>query len=222
MKKIEIACFNVKSAIIASKAGADRIEFCEGYEMGGITPKIEDVKEVKNKIRTDLYVMIRPVGGKFNYTEKAFLQMKQSIQEMKLLGVDGFVFGILTPQNTIDIERNKELLELAKPLPCTFHRAFDTIEDKKTALSILITLGFTTVLTSGIITTALEGKEILKTLLQLSKNKITIMPGGGIRATNIQLLDSYINASYYHSAALKKEEEITDFDEVIQLKKNLS
>src|SRR5690606_5754202 len=145
-----------------------------------------------------------------------------SIQEMKLLGVDGFVFGILTPQNTIDIERNKELLELAKPLPCTFHRAFDTIEDKKTALSILITLGFTTVLTSGIITTALEGKEILKTLLQLSKNKITIMPGGGIRATNIQLLDSYINASYYHSAALKKEEEITDFDEVIQLKKNLS
>ncbi|KIX22166.1 copper homeostasis protein [Flavobacterium sp. 316] len=222
MKKIEIACFNVKSAIIASKAGADRIEFCEGYEIGGITPKIEDVKEVKNKIRTDLYVMIRPVGGKFNYTEKAFLQMKQSIQEMKLLGVDGFVFGILTPQNTIDIERNKELLELAKPLPCTFHRAFDTIEDKKTALSILITLGFTTVLTSGIITTALEGKEILKTLLQLSKNKITIMPGGGIRATNIQLLDSYINASYYHSAALKKEEEITDFDEVIQLKKNLS
>lgn len=222
MKKIEIACFNVKSAIIASKAGADRIEFCEGYEIGGITPKIEDVKEVKNKIRTDLYVMIRPVGGKFNYTEKAFLQMKQSIQEMKLLGVDGFVFGILTPQNTIDIERNKELLELAKPLPCTFHRAFDTIEDKKTALSILITLGFTTVLTSGIITTALEGKKILKTLLQLSKNKITIMPGGGIRATNIQLLDSYINASYYHSAALKKEEEITDFDEVIQLKKNLS
>ena len=222
MKKIEIACFNVKSAIIASKAGADRIEFCEGYEIGGITPKIKDVKEVKNKIRTDLYVMIRPVGGKFNYTEKAFLQMKQSIQEMKLLGVDGFVFGILTPQNTIDIERNKELLELAKPLPCTFHRAFDTIEDKKTALSILITLGFTTVLTSGIITTALEGKEILKTLLQLSKNKITIMPGGGIRATNIQLLDSYINASYYHSAALKKEEEITDFDEVIQLKKNLS
>lgn len=222
MKKIEIACFNEASALIASKAGADRIELCEGYKIGGITPQLDLVKRVRGVIKNELNVMIRPTHESFNYSSIDFLLMQESIKEMKKIGVDGFVFGVLTNENKIDVERNKILIELASPLPCTFHRAFDSIENKREALQILKEIGFATVLTSGETTNAIEGKEILKDLVHWATNDIIVMPGGGIRSTNIQFLDNQIKAKYYHSAALKDGKETVDFDEVIRLKEYLT
>ena len=127
MKKIEIACFNLESAVIAQKAGADRVELCADMSVGGITPTIEIIQQVREHLTIDLYVMIRPRGGNFVYSEAEFEQMKSEIETIKKLDVNGFVFGILKDDNTINIEQNKVLVELVKPFSCTFHRAFDEV-----------------------------------------------------------------------------------------------
>ena len=129
MKKIEIACFNLESALIAQKAGADRVELCADMLVGGTTPIIETIQQARKHLTIDLYVMIRTRGGNFVYSGAEFEQMKSEIEAIKKLGVNGFVFGILKDDNTINIEQNKVLVELANPFPCTFHRAFDAISD---------------------------------------------------------------------------------------------
>lgn len=221
MKKIEIACFNLESALIAQKAGADRIELCNGISVGGTTPSTKILIETRKLVAVDLFVMIRPRGGNFVYTEVEFQQMKKAIEEMKSMRVDGFVFGILNADNTINVEQNTKLVALAKPFPCTFHRAFDEVKDCKLALEEIIACGFTTVLTSGTKVNVTEGKNILKELVQLAKNRITIMPGGGLRSTNIVDLDNEVRADYYHSSAITDGGEIANFQEIIDLKTQL-
>lgn len=147
--------------------------------------------------------------------------MKYSIEEMKKLGVNGFVFGILNEDNTVNIAQNSELLALAKPYPCTFHRAFDEVLDYKQALEDVISCGFSTILTSGTFQNVIEGKEILKELVNQANNRIEIMPGGGLRSTNISELDKMVNANWYHSSAITDKSETANPEEIIQLKKKL-
>ncbi|MET0944236.1 MAG: copper homeostasis protein CutC, partial [Flavobacterium sp.] len=151
MKKnqLEIACFNYESAIIAQEAGADRIELCDNMKLGGTTPNPILAVRVREKVSIKMHVIIRPRGGDFIYTDDEFVEMKQDIKQFKKLGVDGFVFGILKENGNINKRRNKELVDLAHPLPCTFHRAFDVVKDVKKSLKDVIDCGFTTILTSG-------------------------------------------------------------------------
>lgn len=221
MKKLEIACFNEASALIADKAKVDRIELCENKSEGGITPAIDLVKKVKKQISTDLFVMIRPRGGDFIYSDEEFEQMKQSIIEFKKIGVNGFVFGILQLKdgiNRVNKKQNTELIELAKPLPCTFHRAFDNMINYKHSLNDAIDCGFSTVLTSGCKPSIATGKSYIKDIMVLNQNRITIMPGGGVRAANIKELDQKVEASFYHSSAIIDDSEIANYDEIIALK----
>lgn len=221
LKKIEIACFNLESALIAQKAGADRVELCADMSVGGTTPTIEMIQRARKNLSIDLYVMIRPRGGNFAYSEAEFEQMKSEIETIKRLGVNGFVFGILKEDNTINIEQNKALVELAKPLLCTFHRAFDEVLDYKQALEDVISCGFSTILTSGTFPNVMEGKEVLKQLVIQANNRIEIMPGGGLRSTNISELKKMVNANWYHSSAITDGSEIANPEEIIQLKKKL-
>ena len=221
-KKLEIACFNLESALIAQENGADRIELCNGIKVGGTTPTVAIIENAKQNVSVDLYVMIRPRGGNFIYSDKEFQLMKQDILKIKTIGVTGFVFGILTNNNTIDIEKNKELIDLAKPIPCTFHRAFDAVENYKKALENVIECGFSTVLTSGTFSNVMEGKNVLRELVIQAKDRITIMPGGGLRSTNISELDELVNANFYHSSAIIDGSEIANSEEIIQLKKKLT
>ena len=221
MKKIEIACFNLESAVIAQKAGADRVELCADMSVGGITPTIEIIQQVREHLTIDLYVMIRPRGGNFVYSEAEFEQMKSEIETIKKLDVNGFVFGILKDDNTINIEQNKVLVELANPFPCTFHRAFDAISDYEKAVEDVISCGFSTILTSGTFPNVMEGKEVLKQLVKQANNRIEIMPGGGLRSTNISELDEMVNANWYHSSAITDGSETTNQEEIIKLKKKL-
>ncbi|WP_445719713.1 copper homeostasis protein CutC [Flavobacterium sp.] len=221
-KKIEIACFNLESALIAQKAGADRVELCANMSVGGTTPIIEIIKLAREHLTIDLYVMIRPRGGNFVYSDAEFEQIKSEIETIKKLGVNGFVFGILKEDNTINIEQNKALVELAKPFPCTFHRAFDAVSDLKKALEDVISCGFSTILTSGTFPNVMEGKEVLKQLVNQAKNRIEIMPGGGLRSTNISALDEMVNANWYHSSAITDGSEIANPEEIIQLKNKLN
>ncbi len=220
-KKIEIACFNLESVLIAQKAGVDRVELCADMSVGGTTPTIEMIQQARENLIIDLYLMIRPRGGNFVYSEAEFKQMKSEIETIKKLGVNGFVFGILKDDKTINIEQNKVLVELAKPFPCTFHRAFDEVLDYEKALEDVISCGFSTILTSGTFPNVMEGKEVLRQLVIQAKNRIKIMPGGGLRSTNISELNEMVNANWYHSSAITDGSETANSKEIIQLKKKL-
>ena len=218
MKKLEIACFNLESALVASKSEADRIELCADVSAGGITPTLIDIKALRKETEKEIMVMIRPRGGDFCYSDEEFEQMKSEIILIKNFRVDGFVFGILNKKNEIDFERNQELIELAKPFSCTFHRAFDRTSDLENSLETVIKLGFKTILTSGLANNVNDGKQTLKTLVEKAKNRITIMPGGGLRSTNIQEIDSFTNATYFHSSALIDNSGIANLEESNLLK----
>jgi copper homeostasis protein len=220
-KKIEIACFNLESAIFAQKAGADRVELCANISVGGTTPSIEIIQQARKNLSIDLYVMIRPRGGDFVYSEAELEQMKSDIVNIKKLGVNGFVFGILNEDKTINIEQNNALIELATPFSCTFHRAFDAVTNYEQALEDVISCGFSTLLTSGTFSNVMEGKEVLKKLVKQAKNRIEIMPGGGLRSMNISELNQIVNANWYHSSAITDETEIANSEEIIQLKEKL-
>ena len=217
---LEIACFNIASAIIAQRAGANRIEFCADMNVGGITPKLEDFILLKSKIHIPIFVMIRPRGGNFVYSMEEFEQMKNDILQFKNAGADGFVFGIFTKKKEVDISQNKKLVELANPLPCTFHRAFDEITNQMEALDTLIECGFSTILTSGNAKNAMEGLASLQALVLKANNKICIMLGGGIRANHIEMLKENITTNWFHSSAVLQNE-TANMDEVFMLKSKL-
>lgn len=218
MKKLEIACFNPQSALIAQQGGADRIELCDNIREGGTTPDFEITRQIRKKVTIPLYVMIRPRGGNFVYSEQEFQQMKKEIQGFKEIGVDGFVFGILNDDKTLNVPWNLELVELARPFPCTFHRAFDAVENVFQSLEDAIQCGFSTILTSGTMQNVIEGITVLQQLVAKANNRIAIMPGGGLRSANIRMLKEIIPAQYYHSSAITGSSEIASFDEVKVLK----
>lgn len=202
MRKLEIAAFNLGSVLVAQQNGASRVELCKDMDLGGTTPDADAVALAKEQFFVELYTMIRPRGGDFVYDESEFAQMLQSILAFKALGVDGFVFGILNADTTIDIERNKALIAAAAPLPCTFHRAFDECIDWRKALEDVISCGFTTILSSGGADKAQQGSKRLGTLVSLAGERISIMPGGGIRAGNLREIMDATRSRYYHSAAV--------------------
>lgn len=202
VKKLEVACFSTLSAFEAEQSGADRIEFCKDYALGGVTPDFHDIKLLKGKLQIPIFVMIRPRGGDFVYSEAEFNQMKNEITQLKKLHVDGFVFGILDKKNQINITQNKKLVELAYPTPCTFHRAFDYCENPIEALENVLECGFQFILTSGNVGKATDGIPILKQLVEKTQNRISIIVGGGVRSSNIEFVNKKTDAPWFHSACI--------------------
>lgn len=198
---LEIACFNVESALIAQDAGADRIEFCAEVLLGGVSPSFEELQALKVKVHIPLNVMIRPRGGEFVYSDEEIEGMKEDIERFKPL-VDGFVFGILTGQCEVDVEANKELVQVAKLKPCTFHRAFDEVDNPIKAADAIISCGFAAILTSGCQPKATLGARTLLQLVQHVGENITIIVGGGIRSSNIVQLKGMTGAEWFHSSAI--------------------
>ena len=217
---LEIACFEFTSAEVALNSVADRIEFCADHDLGGTTPDFYEFLSLKSNFKKPIYVMIRPKGGPFFYSDAEFLEMKNSIISFAEGGADGFVFGILNTQNEIDEEKNAELIELAGEIPCTFHRAFDRTKDLEKSVQTLIKLGFTNVLTSGGKPNAMEGKENLKKLIDGYSHKINILIGGGVRSENIAELKEFTGGRFFHSSAIKKYDTFPSDDEIKKLKQN--
>jgi copper homeostasis protein len=218
---LEIACFNLQSCLIAQQAGADRVEFCSDYSVGGITPTSSDIIEIRKLVHIPLHIIIRPRAGNFVYDNEEIEMMKNTILFCKQHDIDGVVFGILKSDNSININSNKELVELAKPMSVTFHRAIDECIDIETAFNEIIELGFDKVLTSGGEKNALQGIETLKKCQEKFEEKITIIPGGGIRSNNIEFIIKESNCKQFHSAALTDSIDITDMLEVKKLKEYL-
>lgn len=221
MAQLEIACFNLESALIAQMNGADRVELCDGFEVGGTTPDFEIVKKVREMLHIDLYVMIRPRGGNFVYTNDELEQMKAEIEKFKKINVNGFVFGILNEDKSINKFQNETLVQLAKPFPCTFHRAFDEVPNAFQSLEDIINCGFTTILTSGQKSNVGDGIQQLENLVKKANNQIYIMPGGGLRSSNIESIQQNTKAVFFHSSAITDRSETANADEIKALKSKL-
>lgn len=199
-RKLEICCYSAESAFLAEKAGADRIELCDNFTEGGTTPSYGIIKYAIENLKIPINVIIRPRGGDFLYSDMEFEIMKQEVLEMKKLGINGIVFGILKSNGKIDIERTKEIMELAHPLEHTFHRAFDMCENHMRSLEILKKLGINRVLTSGGKNNAYDGIELLSKLLEAAENEIIIMPGSGINENTIGEILQRTGATEFHSS----------------------
>ena len=143
------------------------------------------LKIIKKRIKILVFVMLRPRGGDFLYSDQEYLVMKENLVCLKEAGADGFAFGLLTPDGKVDSFRCKELQELCQPLPTTFHRAFDMTENPHESLEKIIQLGFHRVLTSGCDTSVLEGLPIISELVKLAQDRISVVPAGGITERNI-------------------------------------
>jgi copper homeostasis protein len=200
---LEVAVFNIESAIAAEAAGANRLELCENPNEGGTTPSYGTLTVVAKTISIPVFPIIRPRGGDFLYTNAEFEVMKNDIQICKELGFAGVVIGLLLPDGSIDKERTKELVQLAAPMAVTFHRAFDRCNDPIRGLLDIIETGCKRILTSGQVPSAPGALDQLQTLVHEAGDNIIIMPGSGVRGNNIATIKTVTMAKEFHSSARK-------------------
>jgi copper homeostasis protein len=196
---LEISVASVEAAAAAARGGADRIELCSNLSVGGLTPDQALIRAVRQQIQIPIFAMIRPRAGDFVYSSAEFVQMKKSIAEAKDSGADGLVFGILTAHPGVDIDRTRELVELAEPLPVTFHRAFDACADFSQALEDVVRCGASRILTSGGAASALEGVDNLAMLIMVAEQRVTVVPGAGINMRNILQIAAATGAREFNS-----------------------
>jgi copper homeostasis protein len=196
---LEISVETLEGAMAAERGGADRIELCGDLSLGGVTPGADLVRTVHEQVRIPIFVMIRPRAGDFVYSTAEFAEMKRSIVGAKESGMDGVVLGVLTKDHRVDVERTRELAELANLLPVTYHRAFDESVDSHQALEDVIQSGAKRVLTSGGAQSALEGAVVLADLIEAAGERIVILPGAGISAPNIEQVARLTRAREFHS-----------------------
>ena len=199
--RVEICVDSAAGAFAAEQGGADRVELCDNLLEGGTTPSAGCIKVVRQGLKIGLQVIIRPRGGDFLYTEHELAVMREDIRIAKDLGANGVVLGCLTSNGDIDRDRTAELIELARPLNVTFHRAFDMCRDSSRALEHLVALGVDRVLTSGQEASCLEGLDLLVSLQKQAAGRIIIMPGGGITARNIQRIVTATGVKEVHLSA---------------------
>lgn len=202
--KIEVCAGSVQSALTAQLAGAHRVELCSSLELGGITPSVATIEKTREILSIEVYVLIRPRPGDFFYSTFEFDIIKRDIIFCKNVKtddgkkVDGVVVGILQKDGQVDVERTKELVELAAPMKVTFHRAFDRAVDPFLSLEKVIETGAHRILTSGQFENVFEGRFLLKELVEKADGRISIMPGAGVNAQNILELSKTTQAKEFH------------------------
>jgi copper homeostasis protein len=182
---VEAAVESLEAALAAAEGGAHRIELCTDLASGGTTPEIKLLRACRSQLLIPIFVLVRPRAGDFVYSPAEHRMMLEQIVQAKKAGARGIVTGALTAQQDIDQVRTSELMDAARPLPVTCHRAFDACADLTMALQQLIDLGVERVLTSGGAPTALEGAERINRLVIQAEGRIGILAGGGINGTNV-------------------------------------
>jgi copper homeostasis protein len=199
--ELEVIGFDLASCLIAETHGANRIELCANPHEGGTTPSYGMITVARRNTSIQLFPIIRPRGGDFLFSEFEFQSMITDIQQCEQLGCDGVVIGMLTKDGRIDVDRCAQLIQNAGAMQVTFHRAFDRVKDPMRALEEIIGLGCTRILTSGLRPNVDLGREMLQTLVAAAGNRITIMPGSGVRSTNVLDLAKFSGAKAFHSSA---------------------
>jgi copper homeostasis protein len=187
---LEVCADSVAGALMAQAAGAQRIEFCNNLTEGGATPSAAQIEAARKGLHIPLYVLIRPRGGDFLYTNLEFEIMQADVRFCGQAGCDGVVIGMLHADGTVDTERCRALVAAARQygMGVTFHRAFDRSNDLFQAMEAVIALGCDRILTSGGRDTAVEGAHRIGQLMERAGNRIVIMPGAGITPDNAAAL----------------------------------
>jgi copper homeostasis protein len=217
---LEISVESVDAALAAERGGAQRIEFCRNLREGGTTPGCEELRAVRARVSLPIFSMVRPRGGGFFYSEAEFETMKSDVDAAKRFGMDGVVLGLLDSEGRVDVERTKNLVELARPLPVTFHRAFDECGDLRDSLENVIRTGAARLLTSGGKRTAPEALDLLGELVRIAGERLIVMPGSGLHAGNIREAAEKTGAREFHaglsSVVANPATELGDFEEEVR------
>jgi copper homeostasis protein len=200
---LEACVDSVEAAVAAQQGGADRVELCADLLEGGCTPSAGTIQLARKLLNIRMHVMIRPRGGDFCYSDVEFESMQLDIALAKQAGADGVVIGILNQGGSVDVERTRALIELARPLSVTFHRAFDVTRDPFEAMESLIGLGVDRILTSGQEPSVLEGLDLITELVKRAGDRIIIMPGAGITERNLRKIIAQSGAREFHVYAPK-------------------
>ena len=195
---LEICIDSVASAIAAEQGGAARVELCQNLFEGGTTPSVGTVYRALERVDIKVNAIIRPRGGDFLYSDDEFAVMQHDIVALKEMGINGVVIGLLNADGTIDTGRSSQLIELARPLEVTYHRAFDVTADPFRSLDDIIGLGVERLLTSGQEPSVLEGVELIAELVRRAGDDIIIMPGAGITEKNLLRIMRETGAREYH------------------------
>jgi copper homeostasis protein len=196
---LEICIDSVESAMAAERGGANRIELCSNLLEGGITPSAGLISTVRKEVSIGLQVMIRPRGGDFCYSTEEFEVMKLDIDVAKQVGADGIVLGILDIHGNVDQSRTRQLVDQARPLRVTFHRAFDMSSDLFKSLENIVSTGAERILTSGGQPSAEKALDVIAKLVQVASGRIQIMPCGDIRQDNIKHIIEATGAREIHA-----------------------
>lgn len=197
---IEICCNSIQSAFNAKAAGATRIELCQDLENGGTTPSAATIRRCVQDLQLDVFVLVRPRSGNFCYNEWEVETMADDVRICKDLGVAGIVVGFLREDGFVDVELTRRFVQLAAPIPVTFHRAFDCCPDWKRSLEEIIDCGCARILTSGCKPTAMEGRDHLRDMIKHAGDRITILMGSGLRPDNVRELVEYTGAKEVHAS----------------------
>ncbi len=198
---IEGCVASVPSAAAACRGGADRLELCANLAIGGTTPSVTLFRQVKAFATAKINVLIRPRFGDFLYSPEELEEMEEAVKTFRDLGANGVVIGVLTPDGRLDADKMARLMARAGDMEVTLHRAFDMARDPSEALEAAISLGCSTILTSGQAQTAMEGAALLAELVGRAGDRIDIMAGSGVRKDNIAALHEKTGVLAFHTSA---------------------
>ena len=214
MQKVIVECCanSVSSALTAIQAGANRIELCKNLENGGETPDYSDILELRNLTNIDLHILILPKANNFIYSNKDFKKIIEDIQFCKNYNINGVVIGALNKDLSINMKQTKELVEIARPMRVTFHRAFDTISKLENDLNKIIECGCDYLLTSGQKPNVDDGLDNISKLVKQSSQKIKIIAGGGVNHNNVESLYNIGVREFHLSGTLKNKSKILETD----------
>mgnify|MGYP001409252909 FL=1 len=199
IRDLEICTFNLTDTKVASNHKISRIELCEKKDLGGITPRRKLIKE-SLQLGTPIHPIIRPRGGDFNYSSREFDIMLDDVSFCRDNRCSGIVFGFLNKKNDVDISLCREIIKVSGNMSLTFHRAFDKTRNSFESMEKIIDLGFDRILTSGQKSDAVSGLRLINALTEKSNGRISIMPGAGVRSSNIDILLDNKKISEFHSS----------------------
>lgn len=200
----ELCAETMQACLAAREGGADRIELCSALSEEGLTPSHAMIRAAVAHSGLPVYVLLRPRAGDFVYSEEEFALMKDDLLHARSLGASGFALGLLRPDATVDLERTRELVELASPLEVTFHRAFDLTPSLDDALETVIAAGCRRVLTSGGERDVVIGAANLARMVERAAGRIAIAAGGGLRLDNAAQVARTTRASHFHGSMRSK------------------
>ena len=196
--KTELCSYSLEACHTAARLGIDRVELCASPSDGGITPSLGMMTEACAIPDMEVSIMIRPRGGDFLYSDEEFRTMLHDIDHARQAGATGVVFGILTAEGKVDIERTRLLVEASQGMDTTFHRAIDMTEDYLQAVEDVISTGCTRILTSGGYDKAVEGIDNIAQAVAIAARRIEIMAGSGVVASNaLQLAETGVDALHF-------------------------